>query len=81
MQKLLGKLISPETKIVIEYIKRHPNKFTTDIDLFSVPQITAWSALIKNGAFPWHEKILIDLTIRKVKLIATKSRIYALLID
>ena len=80
MLKLFGRLISTELKIVLEHIEKHPEKFLDGIGSETL-SFNPWSFLITHGVFPWHERILIKLAVRKVKMAATKRKVYALLID
>ena len=80
MPKLFGKLLSAETTIILAHVEKNPENFLDGIGPDAL-SFNPWSLLVDNGVFPWHERILIHLAIRKVKMAATKRKVYALLID
>ena len=70
----INKFISIEAQILLKKIKANPELFATD-------SASQWTDLIYFGAFPIHERIVIDWTVRKLKIEETKRKIYSLLVD
>lgn len=70
----IDRLLSVEVQILLKKIKASP-------ELFSCGDSSGWSDLIYFGTFRAHERLVINWVIRKVRLEATKRKIYSLLVD
>jgi hypothetical protein len=73
MLKLLNKLASVETKIILKNIVETPEDFDPFRDNH---QGEKWSWIIQYGTFSLIDRALLKLNLRKIRISQTKSRIY-----
>lgn len=83
--KALYKISSDATKILIDQLKEHPEKFFSEGEssLLSIyhRRTGGWEWVLNNGTFPWYEKALLKVVIRDVKMQLTQEKILEALMN
>ena len=82
--KLLYKKSSDATKILVDQLREHPEKFfIQDDSLLSVytRRTNGWDWVLNQGTFPWYEKLLLKVVIRDVKVQVTREKILEALMN
>ena len=75
--KILYKMSSDTTKILIDRINEHPENFG-DFGYnggYIVREFTKWESVVRDGTFPPHEYLLVKISLRQAKLKNTHNAI------
>jgi Cft2 family RNA processing exonuclease len=77
MPKLLNRLVSKETRIILDKMDKAPEEFASshfgDYDASN----RAWVYILEYGSFPILDRLIMMYKHRQVKIQITKTRIYA----
>lgn len=76
MPKLLNRLVSKETKIILDKMDKAPEEFASSFGDYDTSN-RAWVYLLEYGSFPILDRLIIMYKHRQVKIQITKTRIYA----
>ena len=79
--KMLYPLCCTETKILIDQLRKNPEKFLSLPSTQLMMSTNPWKSIISHGKFSWYEQIAVKLELRIQHIVYTRSDILAALLD
>jgi hypothetical protein len=79
--KMLYPLCCTETKILIDQLRKNPEKFLSSPSNQLAMTSNPWKSIMAYGKFSWYERIAVKLELRLQHIAYTRSDILAALLD
>ena len=78
--RMLYPLCCTETKILIDQLRKNPEKFLSPPSTQLLMSTNPWKSIISHGKFSWYEQIAVKLELRLQHIAYTRSDILAALL-
>lgn len=78
---MLYPLCCTETKILIDQLRKNPEKFLSSPSNQLAISTSPWRSIMAYGKFSWYERIVVKLELRLQHIAYTRSDILAALLD